>query len=1039
MANKYLVTDTQLENIANAIRNKSKETAKMGIEDMPEKIANLTGEMLLKPNDYPDYVRKEVMRVANLARTKIKDDSLVSICMSDSHYPDAAQGVGAQHALMAIKSLAYLLPVNFIAHMGDIGFEGNTDTTTTVDVLQQHLEEILPIIKETRQETIPLFVAIGNHDAGIYITPDKATDLLPPTYMLNNFTKLAGSEEEGVVYGGLNDGGGGYCYRDFTKQKIRVFLLNTSESIVKNGADGVMLPTQQQWIAQQLINLNQEKGAEASNWGFIVLCHYPLDYGGTKPVSNIFKAYVAGESISVNGTTYSFVGKNQAKFIVQFHGHIHNFLIDQLYFGDIQTRINGTPQTEKNQYEAYRMAIPNAQYNRENYYYGDVVTDKEGNITEWSTDGLLWGIKLIQGERYYSSKTVDAQGNEPTLTDKRINFTKVPGTEEDVSFVVNVINPDEEMIYSFTYGAGPEMRTIGYNFNKIQHEISFTSKDNSISSSNPSTVIYDGSEYRTTLIPIEGYKLIRDTITIKMGNQDITDEVLNLETGEIIISKVIGNIEISAYTEAAAYYTVTYELINIAKGSTAVDKIVNEGTPSYAKTTFVPANEDLLVNPYLTKVTMGGNTIPVELVDNKYEIQIDNVNGPVVIHIEAYKSNLWKFAENGTDSNIYNNGWGFIDNYYLGGSEILSFDKEPTQTVNGYVTTGYIPYQAIPKIQPPTIIIKGIIWDENTSDKDNIQRCRLANADKVTRAWIAANESPTYNPGKQGFSIAEIFTITPLDSGGYSFVPKMNSGGYWTPVNGKTDILEYIRFTFKCETGKDLVINVDGAIDDPVKLYNISYSINNLNLTNTASTIKENERYYAKLEDTAKYKLNGTPIITMGEIDITSTVWNESTREIIIEKVTGDIVITAESEIVAGPSYNNLIDEAVSAPGTTDIYNGIGYKKGVRLSTSANGGEVTDNANMYTTGYIDCSSAGQIYIKNIGISSSPKAPYCFFYDSTGTAVSSGTFITLSNLTSDSNGVITIDKPNNSTIKYLRICSNQIDETSIITINEYIDD
>jgi len=79
------------------------------------------------------------------------------------------------------------------------------------------------------------------------------------------------------------------------------------------------------------------------------------------------------------------------------------------------------------------MAIPNAEYNRENYYYG--------KSSEGSTDGLLWGIKFFQG-------TFATEGEDGA-------YHKIPGTAQDVSFVVNVINPSEEMIYSFTYGAGP--------------------------------------------------------------------------------------------------------------------------------------------------------------------------------------------------------------------------------------------------------------------------------------------------------------------------------------------------------------------------------------------------------------------------------------------------------------------------------------------------------------------------------------------------------------------------------------------------------
>ena len=981
MADKYIVTKEELTSLANSIREKTGSANKLSFPTgMISAISEITGggggETLLKPSDYPDYVRKEAARVAELARTKIKDNSLVSICMSDSHHnpDDTNNHAGAMHALMAIKSLVYLLPVDFIAHLGDVSFEGRTsgsnpvqDTTT----LETNLGTTLPLIEETRQGAIPLFAAIGNHDAGVYVTPGEKADLLSSTYMLNNFTKLAGSEEEGVVYGGLNDGGGGYCYRDFTKQKIRVFLLNTSENIVSNGADGIMLPTQQQWIAQQLIKLNQDKGAEASNWGFVVLCHYPLDYGGTKPVSNIFKAYVAGESISVNGTTYSFAGKNQAKFIVQFHGHIHNFLVDQLYFGEVQRQVNGTPQTQANQYEAYRMAIPNAQYNRENYYYGDVVKDGNGNPIEWSTDGLMWGIKLIQGERYYSSKTVDAQGNEPTLTDERINFTKVPGTEEDVSFVVNVINPDEEMIYSFTYGAGPEVREVGYNFETDKFSINFkTDESKSVSSSILSTITYHNREYRTTLTPIKGRKLVRDSITIKMKEQgverDITDEegVLKLAAdgskGEIFISKVTGDIEIEASTNVVAFYNVEYRLVNIPEGSGAVKEIPNVGTPTY-NVTFRPVSEDLLINPYLTSITMGGKVVPVELIDNAYTVNIAKVTGDIVIKIEAYKSNLWKFAESTEDNTVFNNGLGYRNNYRLGYDSDGVAENDVPEV--GFVVTGCIPYK---------VDTYGKEGDKKMPETIEIIGATLLNDDSRYKAFIMSNSKGYYSnqiDSSGSVKFSDAFTITQIAEQHYKLVP-ITTTNSWTALNGK--IVGYIRLSLQ-GSGENLVIHAGAATEDPVTLYSISPFINGLNLTNTSLTIKKDERYYTKLEDTLQYVLKGAPVITMGGTDITLTAWNAATREITIEKVTGNIRIEAESEKVAGS--DNLVLVSTEADGTT-TYNGTGYKNGWRLDSN---GVETAQSGRVVTGFIPYNFDNTICLSGDGINYRTSGYRIYFY------------------------------------------------------------
>ena len=115
---KYFIQDTTLTNIADAIRAKTGGTDSITPENMPTEIASITTGTAtsLKPAEYPDYVRKEINRVADEARKVITDESLVSICLSDSHYP-ASENTrkSGLHAMMAIKGLTYLLPVDFIA------------------------------------------------------------------------------------------------------------------------------------------------------------------------------------------------------------------------------------------------------------------------------------------------------------------------------------------------------------------------------------------------------------------------------------------------------------------------------------------------------------------------------------------------------------------------------------------------------------------------------------------------------------------------------------------------------------------------------------------------------------------------------------------------------------------------------------------------------------------------------------------------------------------------------------------------------------
>lgn len=489
MADKYFVTQSDMVGVADKIRAKSGKSGTLVFPDgWKQAIDDLSVESLLRPTDYPDYVKQEIARVADNARKVITDESIVSVCLSDSHFPaDEETRTSGVHAAMAIKALTYLLPVDFIAHLGDVGFEGVTSTETTTDQLKANLVEMLGYIRESADNSIPLFVAIGNHDPGNYITKDDDTDMVGGDYLYRNFTALSASAD--TVFSG--EATGGYCYRDFASKKVRVFLLNSAEGIATGGYDNDTgcSTIQLAWFASKLQELNTK--SDAADWGVVVLCHYPADYGAARPLSNVIAAYVNGTSITLDGTDYDFSGQNAARFLVQYHGHIHNFLVDRLYTGNTPT-----------QYDAYRVCIPNTQYNRENYY------------GEFS--GIQYGEDASQ--------------------------TKTPGTAKDTSFVVNVINPSENTIHSFCYGAGYD-RTIsleGIVYHSVHTDLTGATVESS------ATSIKEGDGYTGTITVTEGYTL--ESVAVTMNGEDITDEVY--AEGVVTIPEVTGTVVITVVAEA---------------------------------------------------------------------------------------------------------------------------------------------------------------------------------------------------------------------------------------------------------------------------------------------------------------------------------------------------------------------------------------------------------------------------------------------------------------------------------------------------------
>lgn len=501
----------KLTNIAEAIRNKTGKTDLMTLAQMPEEIANISSEELINHVDIPDYVKKEVLSLAKKIEQVKQNDSIMFIAMSDMHYyngqkntdqyPDQSAlqtDIGDLHAAMAAKILAYMYDFDFMAYMGD-HIHGNSKTN--LDLAQQQGLELKSLLHESHKG-IPCFHAIGNHDTNYYYDEsqaelgDNSNFLLSGEWLFNNYTKM--SDSENTVFGDSTYGG--YCYRDFPEKKLRVFLLNTVEYMLYGEEIGssyykYCLGTQRKWFADSLIQLNSK--TDASEWKFIILSHFPADFGNTMSLSEVIRAYVEGYSISIDletGSNYSvnFSGKNKARMVAQFHGHIHNFLTSKLHSFKDGYAV---------QYDAWRIATPNGSYNRENYY--DVI----GNYP---------GISFKQPESY--GKTI--------------------GTGKDTSFVVNIINPSEEVIHSLCYGAGID-RVVGYS--KVTYYSIFNILTN-VSNSNPSVAIQEGASYSATLTPDELYNF--SNVKITMDGIDVT--ALYYNNGVIDIPKVTGDLSITA-------------------------------------------------------------------------------------------------------------------------------------------------------------------------------------------------------------------------------------------------------------------------------------------------------------------------------------------------------------------------------------------------------------------------------------------------------------------------------------------------------------
>lgn len=392
MANK-LYEEASVKSIADAIRSKNGTTTKYKIGEMGNAISAIPNKDNITHADIPDYVKAAALEVAKKVEAVRTADSIVFIAASDAHQLDTSADIvnGNLHAGMAMKALAYILPgIDFACYLGD--YTAGSATTTLAEG-RQHFAEINADIDEAF-EGIPQFRTLGNHDSLQYSKAQNGSVLSPA-----ELYRLCGSYNAGAAMGSTTQG---YCYRDFNSKKLRVICLNTAENSEKE----YVSDAQKLWFANTLKAVGAKSG-----WNVLILSHHPLDWGGVCALSNIVKAYVDGGSITVSsGNAVNFKGSNNAKILAAIHGHVHCFKAAKLNY--IANNI-GT------EYNVWRVATPNMCFARNNEY------------------------GLNGSAEYYGIEFGE------TTT-----YNKTANSANDTALVVNVVNPSQQKIYSYCYGAG---------------------------------------------------------------------------------------------------------------------------------------------------------------------------------------------------------------------------------------------------------------------------------------------------------------------------------------------------------------------------------------------------------------------------------------------------------------------------------------------------------------------------------------------------------------------------------------------------------
>lgn len=163
----------------------------------------------------------------------------------------------------------------------------------------------------------------------------------------------------------------------------------------------------------------------------------------------------------------------------------------------------------------------------------------------------------------------------------------------------------------------------------------------------------------------------------------------------------------------------------------------------------------------------------------------------------------------------------------------------------------------------------------------------------------------------------------------------------------------------------------------------------------------------------------------------------------------GTLTVTLTPELEA---IINWVTNSINADGTPFVgANGEkGYKTNTRLSVSSGAESTSSASGIETTGFIPVKVGDTMYIKGVTVSASATNQAIVFYNSnfeytkTGGGAQGGTYIggILGDVNGELRSLVLTDanlKNNNfnQDVAYIRICAGEINENSIITINQPI--
>lgn len=310
----------------------------------------------------PDYVTDQVNEILKKATELVNENSVVFLAASDVNHKagDYYNEIALKHMSQAMEIIAESFPVDFMTYLGDMTSGENEKSVSEAKGDFMLVNKALSPIAEK----VPSFRVTGGLD-GLHLGANRNGEYITSPALYNLIYKwnkdIVSPSQEKVR---------GYGYKDFEESKLRVIVLNTADThgteLKPYSNTATMKSAQLQWFCESLDLSSKENSSE---WSIIILGHHPLNMINRYTLAvEALEAYVQGTSVDLVASdgasvAYDFSGRNSAKILGQFHGHLHNYRVSFITSANIPL-----------------VTVPNAGYYDNNFYTDPFYTNEENAL-----------------------------------------------------------------------------------------------------------------------------------------------------------------------------------------------------------------------------------------------------------------------------------------------------------------------------------------------------------------------------------------------------------------------------------------------------------------------------------------------------------------------------------------------------------------------------------------------------------------------------------------------------------------------------------